>query len=332
MSNALLRPSSIAQHPLHERRYRLPTPAIEALYTLITDALDRRRPGVMVYGRSRLGKTTAIAYIEALLAVERPALPVVTLRCRFKRVPSETAFFSSFLAAVRHKATSGRDAELLRQRLVQRMCEMTDAKAANQLLLFADEAQNFSNCEYEWLRDAHDDLQHWGKTMLVVLVGQPELHGQKASFQRSNSMHIVSRFMVHEMAFRGARDAQDCAACLQGYDQQEFPARSGWTHTRFFFPMAYAAGFRLAREGAALWYAFLQAHNSTLWPEPLEIGMEFFTAAVEHLMLTHAHQDEAGFRPSIELWTQAVLASGYVQATLSGMSQDPHSRPRSKMP
>lgn len=202
LSNALVRPTSIVEHPLHDRRYRLPTPPIDALYTLITEALDRRRPGVMVYGRSRLGKTTAIAYIEALLSTERPALPVFTLRCRFKRVPSETAFFSNFLAAVRHKATGGRDAEQMRQRLIHRMCEMADAKASNQILLFADEAQNLGSCEYEWLRDVHDDLQRWGKTLLVVLVGQPELHGQKATFQRSNSMHIVSRFMVLELAFR----------------------------------------------------------------------------------------------------------------------------------
>ena len=130
--------------------------------------------------------------------------------------------------------------------------------------------------------------------------------------------------MVHELAFRGARNAEDCATCLQGYDLQEFPASSGWTHTRFFFPMAYAAGFRLATEGAALWYAFDQAHRSTLWPEALEIGMEYFTAAVEQLMLTHSHNDEARFRPSIELWTQAVMASGYMQATLSGMVPDKH--------
>ena len=322
MSTVPARPAAIADHPLHDRRYRLPTPPIEALYALISDALDRRRPGVMVYGRSRLGKTTAIAYIEALLGVERPNLPVVALRCRFKRVPSETAFFSNFLSAVRHKATSGRDAEQMRQRLIHRVCEMADAKKASQVLLFADEAQNLTACEYEWLRDAHDDLQRWGKALLVVLVGQPELQGQKASFQRSNSMHIVSRFMVHELAFRGARSAEDCATCLQGYDLQEFPADSGWTHTRFFFPLAYAAGFRLAGEGAALWFAFDQAHRSTLWPEALEIGMEFFTAAVEHLMLNHFHNDRAQFRPSIELWAQAVKASGYVQATLSGMASD----------
>lgn len=60
MSTLPGRPIALADHPLHDRRYRLPTPPIEGLYTLITDALDRRRPGVMVYGRSRLGKTTAI--------------------------------------------------------------------------------------------------------------------------------------------------------------------------------------------------------------------------------------------------------------------------------
>ena len=322
MTGTLLRPRPIAEHPLHERRYRLPTPPIEELYTLITDALNRRRPGVMVYGRSRLGKTTAIAYIEALLAIERPQLPVIVLRCRFKRVPSETAFFSNFLHTVRHKAASGRDTEMLRQRLVQRLCEIADAKASSQILLFADQAQNLSAHEYEWLRDVHDDLQRWGKTLLVVLVGQPELRGQKGNFQRSNSMHIVSRFMVHELAFRGARDAEDCATCLQGYDLQEFPPGSGWTHTRFFFPMAYAAGFRMADEGAAFWYAFDQAHRSTLWPEALEIGMEFFTAAAEHLLLSHAERDRAEFRPSIDLWAQAVKASGYVEATLSGVAPE----------
>ena len=112
MSNALLRPFPLAEHPLHDRCYRLPTPPIDDLYTLITEALDRRRPGMMVYGRSRLGKTTAIAYIESLLRVERAHLPVIVLRCRFKRVPSEIAFFSNVLLAVRHKAVSGRDTEL----------------------------------------------------------------------------------------------------------------------------------------------------------------------------------------------------------------------------
>ena len=313
----MLLPFALSEHPLRDRSYRLPTPAIEDLYKLITDALNRRRTGVMAYGRSRMGKTTAIDYLVALLGINFPDLPVIVLRCRYKRVPSETAFFSNFLNAVRHKVTSGRDTEQLRQRLVQRLCQMADIKGVNQLVLFADEAQNLTRCEYEWLRDIHDDLHHWGKTLLVVLVGQPELKGEKTTFQRDGSMHIVSRFMVHEFAFHGARTAEDCATCLQGYDQQEYPSDSGWSHSRFAFPHAYASGLRFANEGSAAWYAFDQAHRATLLPEKLEIGMEFLTAAVEHLMLTNAVHDGADFRPSHELWKQAVKASGYVEAMLS---------------
>ena len=317
MNNRLVRPFPISDHPLRGRHYRLPTPTIEALYTLVTSALDRRRPGITVYGGSRLGKTTAIEYLEAFLKANRPKLPVIVLGCRFKRVPSETAFFSNFLNTVRHKAVSGRDTEVLRQRLVQKLCEMADNKHHDQLLLFADEAQNFARCEYEWLRDIHDDLHRWGKALLVVLVGQPELKSQKVTFQRDGSMHIVSRFMVHELAFHGICSADDCATCLQGYDLQEYPADSGWSHTRFFFPMAYAAGFRLALEGSALWYAFEQAHQRTLMPEKPEIGMEYFTAAVEHVLVTQALHDSAEFKPSIDLWMQAVSVSGYVEAMLS---------------
>jgi hypothetical protein len=317
MSDSFGRPVPIQEHPLVDREYRLPTPIIEAFYSLVTDALDQRRPGITVYGSPRLGKTTAIEYLEALLKSERPNLPIIVLGCRFKRVPSETAFFSALLHTVRHKATSGRDSEALRQRLVQKLCEMADGNRNHQILMFADEAQNLGRAEYEWLRDLHDDLHRWRKTLLVVLVGQPELKSQKATFQRDGSQHIVSRFMVHEMAFRGICSAAECATCLQGYDLQEYPADSGWPHTRFFLPRAHRAGFRLALEGSALWYAFEQAHARTLLPQKPEIGMQFFTAAAEHVLISHARHDSAVFKPSLELWSQAVKNSGYVEAMLS---------------
>ena len=50
--------------------------------------------------------------------------------------------------------------------------------------------------------------------------------------------------------------------------------------------------------------------------------MEYFTAAAEHLLATHAQHDRAEFRPSIGLWSQAVTASGYVEAMLSGIAPE----------
>lgn len=100
--------------------------------------------------------------------------------------------------------------------------------------------------------------------------------------------------------------------------QVPYPAGSGWSHTRFAFPHASASGLRLANEGSAAWYAFDQAHRSTLLPQSLEIGMEFLTAAAEHLMLSNAMHDRSEFRPSIELWTQAVKASVALQRQAGG--------------
>lgn len=157
--------SARASHEQRAAAALAPVSAPASRPPLSTSDPGHRRPEHAHHGRtgpapSRGDKTTAIAYIEALLAAERPHLPVIVLRCRFRRVPSEIAFFSNFLHAVRHKAISGRDTELLRQRLVHRLCEIADARKSSQILPFADGAQDLGACECEWLRDVHDDLQH----------------------------------------------------------------------------------------------------------------------------------------------------------------------------
>ena len=48
-----------------------------------------------------------------------------------------------------------------------------------------------------------------------------------------------------------------------------------------------------------------------LWFEAIAIGMEFFSAAAEHLMFNQAHHDEATFQPSITVGSQSVPELGY---------------------
>ena len=48
-----------------------------------------------------------------------------------------------------------------------------------------------------------------------------------------------------------------------------------------------------------------------LWSEAIAIGMEFFSAAAEHLMFNQAHHDEATFQPSITVGSQSVPELGY---------------------
>jgi AAA domain len=314
--NPLLRPIGIATHPVARKRYRIPTPAIAAFHELVQRCVALSIPGAIVYARTRFGKTSAIVYSEWLLKQEHPTLPVLRLRVQHKRIASEIAFFSSLLSMAAHQASSGRDPTKLRQRLTQRLLELADTAQSPNIVLFLDEAQHLTRTEFEWLRDVYDEMDEGGINLVIFFVGQPALKAKKSLFQRDGEEQIVARFMTEELHFPGLLSADDCATCLQGYDLQEYQADSGWTHTRFFLPQAYAAGLRLAREGDALWRAFDEEHKRAQLPGALEIPMEYFARAVQAALLHSAPSDNAAFAFSAQLWEDAVTASGYRRARL----------------
>ena len=170
---------------------------------------------------------------------------MLRLRVQHKRIASEIAFFSSLLSMAAHQASSGRDPTKLRQRLTQRLLELADTAQSPNIVMFLDEAQHLTRTEFEWLRDVYDEMDEGGINLVIFFVGQPALKAKKSLFQRDGEEQIVARFMTEELLFPGLLSADDCATCLQGYDLQEYQTDSGWTHTRFFLPQAYAAGLRL---------------------------------------------------------------------------------------
>lgn len=125
----------------------------------------------------------------------------------------------------------------------------------------------------------------------LAVQAQPSLRSKKSIFQRDSEEQIVARFMTEELPLHGIRSAHECSDCLHGYDQGEYLENSGWNHTRFFFPQAYEAGLRLAREGNALWEAFDDAHKRAQLAGELEIPMEFFTRTVQFILHYYARHD-----------------------------------------
>jgi hypothetical protein len=76
-----------------------------------------------------------------------------------------------------------------------------------------------------------------------------------------------------------------------------------------------------------LWDAFVTIHNKTGLGGMLEIPMESFTRAVEIVLKESEIHNAAGYRPSSEMWAQAVRSCGYVQARVATgriMSAAPH--------
>lgn len=77
------------------------------------------------------------------------------------------------------------------------------------------------------------------------------------------------------------------------------------------------AGYRLLDDAQILWDAFVKIHNKAGLAGTLEIPMESFTRAVEIVLKESALQDAPAYRPSADLWTQAVRSSGYVQTRVA---------------
>lgn len=82
--------------------------------------------------------------------------------------------------------------------------------------------------------------------------------------------------------------------------------------------------YRLVDDAEVLWEAFAAIHNKAGLAGALEIPMESFIRAVEIVLKESELQDAAHYRPSPQLWIQAVRSSGYVQArvaTTCGLSE-----------
>lgn len=304
-------------HPLVRRNYRLATAAIESFVDLVERCLRVHMPGALIYARPRMGKTHAVDYACLHLARHLPDVLTIRMSCEHHRVAFEGAFFTALLVAAGARDELEGTIGAKRRQLILRLRERLAATGGHIVVLFCDEAQRLSRNSYEWLRDVHDQLAYNGIRLITFLVGQPQLLEQKAGFQMRGDEQIVARFMIEQLQFHGIRNAAEAATCLSGYDQTRYPKDSGPTFTEFFMPRSFSAGERLARSGAELWNAFVRVHASAQLKGVPEIQMDYFTRAVESLLLEGRKFDTPQFAMNEAHWSRAVNDSGYVAAQRS---------------
>jgi hypothetical protein len=280
-------------------------------------------PGALVYARPRTGKTHAIDYLCLHLARTRPDVLTVRLSCEHHRMDFEGPFFNALLVAVGARDVLKEPNSIKRLELIRRLRERLAERRGHVAALFLDEAQRLSRNGYEWLRDVHDQLAYHGIRLVTFLVGQPQLIAQKAAFQMKGEEQIVARFMIDQLQFHGIRDATEAATCLAGYDRTHYPEGSGCSFTAFFLPKAFETGLRLEQSGADLWNAFVRTHSSAQLAGNPEIQMDYFTRAIESLLIDGHRFDAAGLTLDESYWTRAVNESGYVLAQRSAVSTEP---------
>lgn len=315
MPDSLKRSVDPSAHPLANKTYMVPTPAIAAMYSRVRQCIRRGVAGAVIYGHTRWGKTYAIRYCVRLLHLELPRLAILTIGMPRNPSRSEALFFGMLLEAARHERPDSGTALQRRLRLYHKLTELVERAAGNKLIVFVDEAQRLELEHYEWLRDVQDELERRGMRMFTFLVGQPGILNRKSSFRQSvDTSQIVSRFMVDELRFDGFRAADDLRMSLGAYDTSTFPDGSEWPYTRFFLQRAFDTGFRLGKQHQALWDAFDAAHRRARFDFTMEVPMEYVARTVEIALVENMNHDVSGFALSPALWAQAVEESDYVAA------------------
>ena len=307
-------PLSVHNHPLVRRHYRVATSAIEAFVDLVEHCVRVLIPGALIHARPRIGKTHAIDYVALHLGRQRPDILVLRMSCEHHRSDFEGPFFSTLLGAAGVREPQARTIADKRFALIRRLSEQLQMRSGHIVVLLCDEAQRMSRHALEWLRDVHDQLAHHGFRLITFLVGQPQLMEHKARYQLSGDEQIVARFMIEQLHFRGITNAAEAATCLASYDLTRYPEVTGQTFTAFFYPLANSAGLRLEHSAGALWNGFVKAHAAAQLRGMTEIPMDYFTRAVESVLINGVQWDATFLELGPAHWERAVRESGYVAA------------------
>lgn len=300
-------------HPIETGEYVIGTPSTFQMYQTISEWIDMRQPGGMVFGPPRFGKTRAILYVTMQLDAEFGGqLPIVHFLCQEHKLPNENVFFEEFLLAVGHGfSKQGKPVEK-RGRLCEFLRALANQNPHKRLVIFLDEAQNLQTQHYKWLVDVYNLLDTARIRPTFILVGQKELAARRNAMVMGKRFQIIGRFMVNAHQFHGLKSPADIKVCLHGYDENtEYPEGSGWTYTRFFFPVAYAHGWRLCGQAGTIWRAFAEAKQEAKLPGPGEVPMQFFSSAVEYAVRKYTNLTDIEPLFSLKLWKEAVKKSGY---------------------
>lgn len=310
-------------HKLVQDKYLVPTNEIRKLYTKVAEWIEDRAPGGIIYGFQRRGKTEAIKYVRDKLKEQyNDELPIFFIPAKHKFTANEEVFYELLLLWTGHLFPYAGKKNHKFDRLAQFLHDKGESSRFKQVVMFIDEAQALLEAHYKWLIDVYNYLNEHNVKLIVILVGQPQLKGNKNLYAAEGALHIVGRFMSREHQLFGVKSVNDISVCLKGYDNLEYPEGSGWSFTRYYYPEAYAAGERLEKCASTLFEAFATVRQENGLGGKMEIGMQDLTNTIKHALVKYgAESKEKKYWIDLDTWIGCVRRSGYIDSEVSFIVQ-----------
>lgn len=267
--------------------------------------------GAMVYGRPRLGKTSATRWVLEMLPRLIGKFPVVEVPVRKQCIATENAFFQHLLACVRHKhALTGTISEK-RGRFSDFLITTALDSQVPITVMFFDEAQLMSDDHFDWLLNIGNELEQQGCRLFCLLVGQKELLETKARLMRYDKEQIVGRYMVREMEFTGIKAEEALTRSLMEFQKAEWPVNSGIKFVEQFVPVAFNHGFDLTDLGPAMWNILRDKWTEKGLEGSLELPMHYVTSTLTYLLNSLVQEDKKHLVVSHRKISTSIAASGF---------------------
>lgn len=307
----------LPQHPLNRLPVKILTGSIKAAFLEICGAVAYKRPGIVFTADFRVGKSTAVTMIREKLRVSLPHVAVSSVCAQaHKENATERLYWGDLLEAL--GLDDSGTAQDRKKRFVSAILAACREAGGTDFALLIDEGQNWGMKEYTYLRDVTNlliDLH--GISVTTVIFGDLGLK-DLCSTTRLKRKDLWARFMMQPRTFHGIKDKEDLQFFLAEYDSTkrcEYPAGSGISYTEYFLPLAYANGWRLAKETDPVWDALARAAQS-VGHEVSDVGMQWVGSAVTRFLTANLKTDVTQFRTCPDDWDQAVALSGYVQSLI----------------
>lgn len=307
----------LAARVMMGKAFSVKTPPSELYMKRLSTWLTTGSQGALVYGRPRLGKTSASRWVLNSLSEVVGRVPWIEVPIRDQPVAREREFFQHVLRCARHKHYMKGSSGDKRDRLAEWLAMRAIRSPVNMAVLFIDEAHLLNDSHYQWLTNIGNELDGRGCRLFSLLVGQPELLDKKRDFIDRGKEQFVGRFMIRTMEFRGLKSLEELSKCLAHFDGTKYPARGGVLFTEHFLPLAVHNGFKLSDLAPGIWSAFERAWiNSGLEGTPV-IAMHYFTAALMSILVTCSRIDSCSLKVPEESINRAVFNSGYIESIQS---------------
>lgn len=300
-------------HPLITGSVLLPTAPIREVATMARKSCLLRESGLVFIGKSGVGKSCALEMIESTLREQFPRVAIYRHDTHNQSIPSIRAFFKHFLATVGHHNVRGETFDL-RAILVNSLIDSARLHGERMILLLVDEANAMDVTDFDFLKDVYNDLAQENVKLVTILIGQdPEFSQLVDKLIRMQRLDLIGRFAIRIVPFRAYRGSHDLEEIFEGIDNQIFPFGTGVTWTEFFFPLAYAAGFRLKNQVSS----FLSSIETSK-PAGLKLGSEIparqMFSAVRSYLTDLVLFDEPGMIVPEGAWEAAIEYAALTKA------------------